>query len=177
MNGVMRDSGVRRIGFLAVLLLSAVSLKADPIAVGEGLPQLGVVIPIVFAVLAEAICVLLILWRWRRPRLFILWLMGMHLLTYPLFLGWLWLSYGLHPALGVAIGEAMIVFVEGGLIYLLCRFLASAKSESPVPSIFKSLFASLIGNICSAVAFPFLMIACNGIASWVAHSIAASGSD
>ena len=158
MNGVMRDSGVRRIGFLAVLLLSAVSLKADPIAVGEGLPQLGVVIPIVFAVLAEAICILLILRRWRRPRLFILWLMGMHLLTYPLFLGWLWLSYGLHPALGVAIGEAMIVFVEGGLIYLICRFLSSAKSELPLPSISRSLFASFIGNICSAGAFPLLML-------------------
>ncbi len=165
MNGVMRDSSFRCIGFLVVLLLSAVSLKADPIVVGEGPPRSEVVIPIILAVLLEAICVLLILQRWRRPRLFILWLMGMHLLTYPLFLGLLWLSYGLHPALGVAIGEALIVFVEGGLIYLICRFLSSRKSELPVPSISKSLFASLIGNICSAAAFPLLMMLYGFIAS------------
>jgi len=173
MNGVRRDSGFRRIGFLVVLLLSAVSLRADPIVVGEGPPQLGVVIPIVFAVLVEAVCVLLILRCWRRPRLFILWLMGMHLLTYPLFLGLLWLSYGLHPALGVAMGEALIVFAEGGLIYLICRFFSSAKSELPIPSISRSLFASFIGNICSAAAFPLLML----LYGFIASSIGASNLD
>src|SRR5208282_4099114 len=121
MNGVMRDCSVRRIGFLAVLLLSAVSLKADPIDINE-MPvfQSGTFIPITLAILAEAICVRLLLQRWRRPGLFILWLMGMHLLTYPLLLGLLWLSYGLHPALGVAMGEGLIVLIEGGLIYLIC---------------------------------------------------------
>ncbi|MGP8020924.1 MAG: hypothetical protein ACLPRE_08055 [Limisphaerales bacterium] len=157
MNGVMRNSGARRIGFLAVLLLSAVSLKADPVAIGEGPPRPEAVIPIILAVLMEAICIQLMLRRWRRPALFILWLMGMHLLTYPLFLWVLWLSWGLHPALGVTMGEGAIVLVEGGLIYLLCRFISSAKSELPVPSIAKCLFASVIGNICSAVAFPLMI--------------------
>jgi len=157
MNGIVRDSGVRRIGFLAVMLLSAVSLKADPIVVGEGPPRFGMVVPIVLAVLLEAICIRLLLQRWRRPGLFILWLVGMHLLTYPLFLWVLWLSWGLHPALGVAMGEGLIVLVEGALIYLICRFLSSAKSVLPVPSISKSLLVSLIGNISSAAAFPLMI--------------------
>ena len=143
------------------------------IAVGEGPPQLGVVVPIVLAILLEAICILLMLRRWRRPPLFILWLMVMHLLTYPLFLGLLWLSYGLHPALGVTMGEGLIVLIEGGLIYLMCRFLSSRKSELPVPSISRSLFASLIGNICSAVAFPLLMM----LYGWIASSMAGSNMD
>jgi len=158
MNGIIRNGGFRRLGFAVFLLLSAVSLKADPISVGEGPPQLGVVVPIVLAILLEAICVLLMLRRWRKPAVFILWLMGIHVLTYPLFLGLLWLSYGLHPALGVTLAEGLIVLIEGGLIWLICRFLSSTKSELPVPSIARSLFASLIGNICSAAAFPLLLM-------------------
>jgi hypothetical protein len=165
MNG-MRYSGVHRIGFLAVLLLSVVSLKANPISAEETpVFQLGIIIPITLAILSEAICIRLLLRRWRRPGLLIPWLMVMHLLTYPLFLGWLWFSYGLHPALGVALGEGLIVLVEGGLIYLICRFLASAKSKLPVPSIARCMFASLIGNICSAAAFPLLMMLYGLIAS------------
>src|SRR5208337_1927983 len=91
MNGIIRHGGTCRWGFLAVLLLSAISLKADPVVVGEGPPRLEVVVPVVLAVLAEAVCIRLLLRRWRKPGLFLLWLMGMHLLTYPLFLGALWL--------------------------------------------------------------------------------------
>lgn len=170
MNGIIRRDGFRRLGFVVFLLLSAVSLKADPMVVGEGPPQLGVVVPIVLAILIEAICVLLMLRRWRKPRLFILWLMGLHVLTYPLFLGLLWLSYGLHPALGVTLAEGLIVLIEGGLIWMICRFLSSAKSELPVPSIARSLFASLIGNICSAATFPFLLMLYARIVSSVVGS-------
>jgi hypothetical protein len=171
MNGVIRDGGIRRIGFLAVLLLSTVSLKANPIVPGEGPLALGVVIPVILAVLAEAVCILLLLRRWRKPRLFILWLMGMHLLTYPAFLALLWLSVGLHPALAVAMGEGLVVLIEGTLIYLLCRFAPSAKPELPLPSISKSLLAALVGNICSAVVFPLLMILYGVIASFTEAAI------
>ncbi len=158
MNSVVCHGGIRRLGFLAVLLLSAVSLKANPIAIPGGPVSHRVVFAVTLAILAEAFCVLLLLRRWRTPRLFILWLMGMHLLTYPLFLGFLWLSDGLHPALAVMMGEGLIVLIEGSLIYLMCRFVPSAKSERPLPSVSKSLLASLAGNICSAVAFPLVMI-------------------
>jgi hypothetical protein len=158
MNEIRRNNFVCRYGFVAALLLSTISLKADPIEVGESPPSLGTLIPITLAILIEAVCILSILRRSRRPRLLIFWLLGMHALTYPLFLGWLWFSYGLHPVLAVAIGEGAIVLIEGSLIYLICRFLSFDKSELPSPSISKSLFASLIGNICSAVAFPLLMM-------------------
>jgi hypothetical protein len=159
MNSLTRNGGVCRIGFLAVLFFSIVSLKANPIAVEEEpVLRLATLIPLTLAILVEAICVRVLLRRWRRPTAFILLLMLMHVPTYPLFLGILWLSYSLHPALSVAIGEALIVLIEGGLIYLICRHLASAKSELPVPSLARSVFASLIGNIFSAATFPFLIM-------------------
>jgi hypothetical protein len=163
MNGAIRHGRIRRPGFFAVLLFSTVSLKANPISVTENpVFQIGTILTITGAILAEAICVRLLLRRWRTPRLFILWLMGMHLLTYPGFLGLLWLFDGLHPVLAVAMGEGLIVLVEGGLIYLMCRFVPSAKPELPLPSISKSLVASLAGNICSAVVIPLVMI-CFGL--------------
>jgi hypothetical protein len=55
-------------------------------------------------------------------------------------------------------GEGAIVVVEGSLIYLICRYAPSAKARQPAPSIFKSIFASLAGNACSAAAFPLLVI-------------------
>lgn len=159
MNSIKQNCGARRIGFLAALLFSATSLKANPIVVGETpIFQLGTFIALTLAVLMEAICIRLFLRRWRRPSLLILWIIGMHLLTYPLFLGWLWLSYGQHPVLAMAIGEGAVVLIEGSLIYLICRFMSSAKSELPAPFITRSLFASLVGNICSAVAFPLLIM-------------------
>lgn len=171
MTGLVRNIGAHRIGFLAVLFFSAASLKADPIVIGEGPPRFEAVIPIVLAVLLEAICIRWLLRRWRRPALLILWLVGMHLLTYPLFLFVLWLSWGLHPALGVAMGEGVMVLVEGGLIYVICRFLASAKSVLPAPSISKSLLASFIGNICSAASFPLLIRLCQFAAGAIGVSI------
>jgi hypothetical protein len=171
MKPIIRDGGFHRFGFVAVLLFSAVSLKADPVEVNENPAEFGVFIPITLAILLEAICVLLLLRRWRKPRLFILWVVGMHMVTYPLFLGLLWLSYGLHPALGVALAEGLIVLIEGGLIWMICRFLSSAKSGLPAPSIARSLFASLIGNICSAAAFPLLTM----LYAWLAYAIGGSG--
>jgi hypothetical protein len=159
MNGIPRDLHARRIGFLAVLLLSTASLKANPVAPGQmPFSQLGTFTLLTLAALVEALCVRLFLRRWRRPTLLILWLLIMHLLTYPLFLGVLWFSYGTHPVVGVAIGEGLIVLIEGGLICLICRFMSSAKSELPAPTLAKSLLASLLGNIGSAVAFPLLVL-------------------
>jgi hypothetical protein len=154
MNGIHRY--FYRYGFATVFLLSSISAKADPIVVGESPLSPVTFIPVTLAILIEAICILLILRRSRRPALFILWLMAMHALTYPLFLGLLWLLYGLHPVVSVAIGEGAIVLIEGCLIYLICRFLSSKKSLLQTPTISRSLFASLIGNICSAAAFPLL---------------------
>jgi hypothetical protein len=173
-NGVIRQQGIRSLGFLAVLLLSAVSLQANPIEVGSGsLFEFGAIFPITGAILLEAVCIVLLLRRSRTPRLFILWLMVMHLLTYPIFLGLLWLAVGIRPELAVGIGEGMIVLIEGSLIYLMCRIGSSAKTALPLPSASKALFVSLIGNICSVAAFPLLTF----LNAWIAYAFHSSGMD
>jgi len=174
MNDINRRGVPPRLGFLAVLLASVVSLKADPIEVGpEPIFDFATIVSITLAILAEAICIQLLLRRWRRPRLFILWLMGMHLLTYPLLLGWLWLFVDAHPAPAVVTGEGLIVLIEGSLIYLMCRLAPSGKSALSLPSVSRALFASLIGNICSAAAYPLILM----LFAFVARSIGAPTSD
>jgi len=148
------------LGWAAALSLIAVSVEANPMApsVVRAPFQPQVFIAIALAILAEAICILWLLRHWRHPRLLILWLMGMHLLTYPLFLGWLWLTYGIHPAIALVTGEGLVVVFEGCLIYLICRFLSSSQATIAAPSITRSMGASLLGNICSAVTFPMLIM-------------------
>jgi len=63
----------------------------------------------------------------------------------------------MRPAFAAASGEGLVVFVEGILIYLICRFAPPAKSELTAPSIAKCWLASFIGNICSVAAFPLLL--------------------
>ena len=148
---------IRRLGILAAMLLSVVSARANPIELPEKsiTPEVSLVIG--GAILLEVICVWWMLRRTRRPRFFVLWLAGMHLITYPAFLGVLWLLQEMRPALAVAIGEGLVVLVEGVFIYLLCRFVVSAKPGITAPSLAKCWLASLIGNVCSAAAFPVLL--------------------
>ena len=174
MNGTIRHRVFRSVFFMAALPLMAVSVKADPIAVGSTtVYEFGTISAITLAILAEAVCIRLLLRRWRTPRLFILWLMAMHLLTYPIFLALLWLAAGAHPAAAVAACEGLIVLLEGSLVYLLCRFAPSAKLERPSPTAGKALFASLVGNICSAAAFPLLTL----LNAWIAYAFHRSGMD
>jgi hypothetical protein len=146
---------LRWIGFLAVLVLSGVSAQADPIDLPEKPITPEVSFLIGSAILLEVICIWLILRRCRKPRFFILWLIGMHALTYP---GFFRLLLDMRPAFAVAIGEGLVVIVEGWLIYLICTYFSSAKTGRAAPSLSKCWLASLIGNLCSAVAFPVLTI-------------------
>jgi len=146
---------------VAALLLATVPVLADPITDihEENLLQSKTIFSVAAAILVEAGCIFWLLRRWRTPRLFVLWIMGMHLFTYPLFLSLVWLAISLQPTLAVATGEGAIVVIEGALIYLICRYAPSAKAGQPAPSIFKSIFASLVGNACSVAAFPLLVMA------------------
>jgi hypothetical protein len=148
---------IRRLGFLAVIFLSVFSASADPIELPEKPITSEITILISLAIFLEAVCILLILRRSQKPRFFILWLIGIHLFTYPAFLGFLWLEQNMRPAFAAGIGEGLVVLVEGTLIYLICRFVPSAKPDLATPSIIKCLLASLIGNIISAAAFPVLI--------------------
>jgi hypothetical protein len=148
---------IRQFGVLAGIILLVVPARANPIELPEKsiTPEISFIIA--FAILLEVICIWLILRRSRRPRFFILWLIGLHLLTYPSFLGLLWLLQDMRPAFAVVSGEGLVVLIEGGLIYLICRFAAPAKPELAAPSIAKCWVASFIGNVCSAAAFPILL--------------------
>ena len=148
---------VRRFGVLAGIILLAVPAKANPIPLPEKSVTPEISFVITFAILLEVICIWLILRRSRRPRFFILWLIGLHLFTYPSFLGLLWLFQDMRPAFAVVSGEGLVVLIEGCLIYLICRFAAPVKPELIRPSIAKCWLASLIGNACSAAAFPILL--------------------
>ena len=160
MAGTHQDGSLRRLGIVAVLLLSAVPLLADPIVDIHEEPLLRgkTIFSVTAAILVEAACVWCLLRRWRTPHLFVVWIMGMHLVTYPLFLTLVWVAINLQPALAVAAGEAAIVVIEGTLIFLICRYAPSAKALQPAPTIFKSIFASFAGNACSAAAFPLLVM-------------------
>ena len=148
---------VRRFGILAWLILPVVSAKANPIALPEKPITPEVSLLIIVAILLEVICICLILRRSKTPRFFVLWLIGMHLFTYPSFLGLLWLLQDMRPAFAVGIGEGLVVFIEGALIYLICRFVAAAKPGLTTPSIAKCWLASCVGNVCSAAALPILL--------------------
>lgn len=172
MKGVNKHCGLGRWGFLAMLLLSTVSLRANPIEIDASpVFRMGNLTIITLAILVESLCVVLMLRRRRTPRLFLLWLMGMHLVTYPLFLGLLWLSLGMRPSLAIVFGEGVIVLLEGSFIYLMCRFTPSARSALPSPSVGRSLLASLIGNIGSVVAYPLLTM----VNAWIDNSMGRPG--
>jgi len=148
---------IYRLAFLAAIFSPVVSASADPIELPEKPLTPEITFLITSAILLEVVCILLMLWRSKKPHFFILWLVGIHLFTYPAFLGFLWLEQNMRPAFAAGIGEGLVVLLEGTLIYLICRFIPSAKSNLAIPSIFKCLLASLIGNILSASAFPILM--------------------
>jgi hypothetical protein len=132
------------------------SVQADPISIPEKPLTPEITFLISFSILLEAVCILLLLRRFQKPRFFILWILGLHLITYPAFLGFLWLAQASRPALAMASGEGLIVLVEGFLICLICRFVPPAKPSLPMASPARCWLASLVGNACSLIAFPFL---------------------
>src|SRR5271168_838080 len=134
---------ISRLAFLALVFLPVATASADPIESPETPITPEITFLISGAILLEVICILLMLWRSKKPRFFILWLIGIHLFTYPAFLGFLWLEQNMRPAFAAGIGEGLVVVVEGTLIYMICRFVSPAKSDVPAPSMIKCLLASL----------------------------------
>jgi hypothetical protein len=145
-----------RLGFFTAMFLFIFSARADPISISEKSVTPEISFLIGFAILLEAICILFLLRRFQKPRFFILWILGLHLITYPAFLGFLWLLQNMRPAFAVALGEGLIVIIEGTLIYLICRFVPN-KQNFPTASLSRCWLASLAGNACSLIAFPLLM--------------------
>jgi hypothetical protein len=146
-----------RFGLVAAMFLAAFPLQANPISLPEKPVTSEITFLITVSIFLEAICWMFLLRRFQRPRLFILWILGMHLLTFPAFLGLLWLLDAMRPAFAVALGEGLVVLVEGVIIYAICRCASAAKQNAPIPSLVRCWLVSLAGNICSATAFPLLI--------------------
>ena len=142
---------------VAITFLSGRTLWANPIAVPETSATPEITFLVIGSILIEVACVLFLLRRSRTPRFFVLWLIGMHLLTYPAFLGLLWLLQDMRPAFAVAVGEGLVVLIEGSLIYAICRSVPSTRPNTAAPSGAKCFLASFVGNACSAAAFPVLL--------------------
>ena len=143
--------------FLAPTFFFAISLHANPISLPERPVTPEITALTTVAILLEALCVVFLLRCFRRPRFFILWILGMHAVTFPAFLGLLWFLQEMRPALAVILSETVVVVVEGAIIYLICRLAPTKKLDSPVPSLLRSWVTSLVGNACSFMAFPLLM--------------------
>jgi hypothetical protein len=145
------------IGILAAMVLFPFSAQADPISIPEQPMTPEIIFLISFAIFLEALCILFLLRRFHKPRFFVLWILGLHLITYPTFLSLVWLFQNIRPAFAVMIGEGSIVIIEGILIFLICHLIGSPKSGMAKPSLLRCLLASLVGNLISASAFPALV--------------------
>jgi hypothetical protein len=150
-------SHIRRFGVLAAMFLFTFSSRADPISIPEKPLTPEITFLICFSIILEAVCILFLLRRFQKPRFFILWILGLNLITYPALLGFLWLAQDMRPAFAVGIGECLAVLVEGFLIYLICRFVPPSKQIFLKTSLVRCWMASLVGNACSLVAFPLLI--------------------
>lgn len=146
-----------RLGIAAAAFFPTVSVRANPIELPERPVTPEIAFLLTTAILLEVVSVWFLLRRSRQPRFFVFWLIAMNLVTYPAFVGLLRLLDALRPALAVLIGEALVVTIEGAVIYLICRFASPKETGLPAPSALKCWLASLVGNGCSAAAFPLLL--------------------
>jgi hypothetical protein len=149
-------SYIPRLGVLSAMFLSAYSLRADPLPFPEKSVTPEISFLIGFSIFLEAACILFLLRHFQKPRLFVLWVLGLHLITYPTFLGLLWLLQDMRPAFAAMLGEGVIVIIEGTLIYLICRYVPT-KQNLPTASLIRCWLISLAGNFCSLIAFPLFM--------------------
>lgn len=146
-----------RLGLVAVTFLAALPLQANPMASGiyERPVTQEIAVLITVSILLEAICWVFLLRRFQISRLFI-WILGMQFITFPAFVGLLWLLDTMRPAFAAGVGEGLVVLVEGVIVYAICRRASASKQNASIPSLMRCWLVSLAGNICSATAFPLL---------------------
>lgn len=145
--------------FVSGLFLSVIA-NANPIVIPhndltEDLSKPAVILLLAVSFGLEIACFLRVLSQSRKPRFLALWLLAMHLVTYPAFLwGCLWLELGqnVRPANAIGTGELLVMLVEGLLAYFICRYAPSSQAHQAFPSVARCLLASLIGNLVSAMA-------------------------
>ena len=82
---------LRSLGFLAVLFCFVPSLHASPVIFPGRIQNNLLAVYVAIALFLESVCVAWLLRRVRHPRLFVFWILGANLLTFPVFLGAVWL--------------------------------------------------------------------------------------
>lgn len=148
---------LRLSGFLVALFCFIPSLHASPVIFPGRVHNSVLAVYAAIAIFLEAVCVVWLLRRFRIPHFFLLWVLGTHLLTFPAFLGIVWLLQPWFQYLTIALAEGLVVLAEGWLIYQICRR-PSSLSQLPLPSLGDCWFAALIGNACSLVVFWLLLV-------------------
>ena len=148
-----------KVGLFLLILLSAFPALANPIPLPEKPVTGPLTLAVTVAIFIEAICWVLCLRRFRRPRFFILWVLGMHLITFPAFVGLLHFLDAFRPAVAVTLGEVFVVISEGFLVFLACNYLARASQTGSPPGLLRCWLVSVLSNACSMVAFPLLTAA------------------
>jgi hypothetical protein len=153
-------------GLMVAALFVAFQMQANPIPLPEKpvASEISFLIPV--SILLEAFGWLFLLRRFQKPSFLILWILGMHLITFPAFLGLLKFLDTMRPATAVALGETSVVLVEGYLVFLICNYVRPSRQNASPPSLLRCWLVSLAGNICSAVAFPLLAHAHDSIFSY-----------
>jgi hypothetical protein len=141
--------------FLSVIAVANPIVAPNSYLTGGDPNKPEVILLLAVCFFLEIACFLRVLSQSRKPRFLAVWLLAMHLVTYPAFLWWcLWLELGrsIRPAYAIGSGELLVMIVEGLLTYLICRYVPSSQSNRAFPSVLRCLLASLIGNLVSAIA-------------------------
>jgi len=148
---------LRCLGFLVALFCFLPEVQAAPVIFPGRAPNHVLAAYVAVAILLEAICVAWLLRACRHPRFFVVWIYGTHLLTFPLFVGAVWLLQPLFRDFTVAFAEAFVVLAEGWLVFQICRRAPSPTYLVP-PPVGECWYAALIGNACSLLAFWLLLV-------------------
>ena len=112
---------LRSFGFLAALFCFTPCLYAGPVIFPGRAQNSVLAVYAAAAIFLEAVCVARLLRKFHRPPFFIFWVLGTHLLTFPAFLGVVWLLQPWFRDLTIALAEGLVVLAEGWLIYQICR--------------------------------------------------------
>jgi len=148
---------LRFLGFLVALLCSTPGVQAAPVIFPGRAHNNVVAVYVTVAILLEAVCVAWLLRPYRRPRFFVVWVFGTHLLTFPVFLGTVRLLQPMFRDFTVALAEGLVVLAEGWLVCQICRRAPSPAYLAP-PPVQECWYAALIANACSLLAFWLLLV-------------------
>jgi len=151
---------LRRLRFPAFLvaLLASVSRLQAAQTIFPGRAHSQLLAAYIAAVLVlEAVTAAWLLRQFRHPRLFAAWILGTHLLTFPVFWGTVWLLQALFRDFTIALAMGLVVLAEGWLVSQICRRAPSPTYLAP-PSVVECWYAALIANACSLLAFWLLLV-------------------